>query len=140
MILPAQSFYRGRQVAHAIHQQESLLLQQELPTLITLSKQSFVSVSEANIALGARLVSCTRQLLLLCLNPQTTPLYSALIGDLGLLLSRNVAIQGGGAPLQTYSVAQLMLLNEHYDMDTKIWLLTLLVGRIFLPVLGSGRW
>jgi hypothetical protein len=67
------------------------------------------------------------------MSPQTTPLYSALIGDLGQLLSRNVAIQGGGASFQTYSVA-------HYDMDTKIWLLTLLVGHLFLPVLESDSW
>ncbi|ORZ21131.1 hypothetical protein BCR42DRAFT_406881 [Absidia repens] len=138
--LKIQSFYRGRQIASVIHQQERLLLEQQLKQLIPLMEQTYDSVTTASISISSILVSCIRQLLLLCHSPAMTLVHSTYIGDLSNIMSSNISIHGVGNQPESFSVIQLLLFNEQQDMDTTLWLLVLLVRRLFSRELGNDAW
>ncbi|KAI8086326.1 uncharacterized protein BX664DRAFT_155502 [Halteromyces radiatus] len=130
--LKIQSFFRGRRAAHVIYQQEYSLLQQQLSSLDSLINQPFDSITTATTIITPLVVSCIRQVLLLSHSSRMA--YSTCIGKLSQVMISDISI--GDKP-EKYTVIQLLLLNDLYEMDSKIWLLVLLVGRAILPTLTN---
>lgn len=106
-------------------------MQQNLFQLTSSIKQQYTTVENASIAISNNVIACIRQLLLLCYNNEKIPLYYSMINDLSQLLLSKINIRD----INNISNIELLLKENRYDLDTKIWLLILLIENIFLPAI-----
>lgn len=94
-------------------------------------KQQYETVDNASKAICDNIVVCIRQLLLLCHNPEKLPFYYVMINEISQLLLLKINIHG----INNITTMELLLRENQYDLDTKIWLLVLLIEKIFLPTI-----
>ncbi|CAO3643333.1 unnamed protein product [Cunninghamella blakesleeana] len=126
-----QAFYRGRKEAAISNQHGYDLLQQKLSQLAFSVKQQYETIENASVAISNNVVTCIRQLLLLCYNNEKIPLYYSMVDDLSQILLSKINIHNSN----NISTIEFLLKENSYDLDTKVWLLVLLIEKSFLPTI-----